>query len=108
MAVAKARASGRAFIYWRMILSENRFPLFGIMRVRQVSRPWSRIIVDGGCESAGVRPRIYILAHDLVRKPVPTFRDHARATGIASLVTHHSRWRLRKRGRPAAHLYIGA
>src|SRR5674476_1656638 len=60
-----------------MILPENRFPLFGIMRVRQVSRPGSRIIVDGGGESAGVRPRIDILAHDLVRKPVPTFRDHA-------------------------------
>ena len=35
----------------RMILSENRFPLFGIMRI--------------------------LFAHDLVRKPVPTFRDHA-------------------------------
>jgi hypothetical protein len=35
-----------------MILSENRRPLFGIMLVS--------------------------LEHDLVRKPVPTFRDHAR------------------------------
>src|ERR1022692_5257277 len=52
-------------------------PTFRDYGVRQVSRPWSRIIVDGGGESAGVRPRIYILAHDLVRKPVPTFRDHA-------------------------------
>ncbi len=34
-----------------MISSENRFPLFGIMGS---------------------------FAHDLVRKPVPTFRDHAR------------------------------
>src|SRR6185437_2986254 len=34
-----------------MIFSENRFPLFGIMR--------------------------YLPAHDFLRKPVPTFRNHA-------------------------------
>src|SRR5438477_5278876 len=40
------------FLYLlRMITSENRFPLFGIMRLS--------------------------LAHDFDRKPVPTFRDHA-------------------------------
>jgi len=35
----------------RMILSENRFPLFRIMRS--------------------------LFAHDLIEKPVPTFPDHA-------------------------------
>src|SRR5262245_41913563 len=44
------RKRRRAY-WWSMILSENRYPLFGIM--------------------------LLLVEHDLVRKPVSTFRDHA-------------------------------
>src|SRR5262249_43950312 len=52
--------SPRARAYWwRMIFSENRYSFFGIMRL--------------------------LVAHDLIRKPVPTFRDHARSAAAGEL-----------------------
>src|SRR5262249_25132739 len=45
--------------WWRMIFSENRYSFFGIMRL--------------------------LVAHDLIRKPVPTFRDHARSAAAGEL-----------------------
>jgi hypothetical protein len=50
MGLTALQVSGAMLRFLRMIFSEDRYPLFGIMR---------------------------IFAHDLFRKPVPTFRDHA-------------------------------
>src|SRR5262245_26518358 len=50
MALSEKNAFSGSGACLRMILSENRYPLFGIRR---------------------------LFAHDLVRKPVPTFRDQA-------------------------------
>jgi hypothetical protein len=47
---------GSTLLGGRMILSENRFPLF--------------------------RDHAFCFAHDLLRKPVPTFRDHAPFTNL--------------------------
>jgi hypothetical protein len=47
-----------------MILSENRFPLFRIMLWTMIQTNW-------------ITAQILCFEHDLVRKPVSTFPDHA-------------------------------
>src|SRR6476660_3645930 len=44
------------------------------------------VVVRGGDGERKAHALTFFLAHDLVRKPVPTFRDHARLASILSRI----------------------